>query len=139
MRIETYLFFEGRCEEAINYYKSALGAKVNALLRFRDAPNPDEHGPSRPQDDKVMHANVQIGDTMVLMSDGKSEGKPRFEGFAMVLNAASESEAERLFGALADGGKVQMPLSRTFFAQRFGMVIDRFGVLWMINMAAPAQ
>jgi PhnB protein len=138
MRVQSYLFFDGRCDEAIEFYKTAIGAEVTALMRFRDAPDPDEHGLARPDGDKVMHASLLVGDTTLLMSDGRCQGKPKFEGFSLVLNPVSESDAERLFAALAEGGRIQMPLARTFFALRFGMVADRFGVSWMVHLA-PAS
>jgi PhnB protein len=130
MQIQPYLFFDGRCEEAIEFYRRTLGAEVIMLMRFKDSPEPA----SRPQDagDKVMHARLQIGDATVLASDGHCRGRPSFEGFALSLTAPDEAAAERLFGALAEGGQVQMPLAKTFFSPSFGMVADRFGVSWMI-------
>ena len=134
MQVQPYLFFDGRCDEAIDFYKLALDAEVMSLMRFRDAPDPDEHGPDRPEGDKVMHASLRVGDTMLLMSDGSAQGAPKFEGFSLSLNLQSEADAERLFAALADGGRIQMPLARTFFAPRFGMLTDRFGISWMIHV-----
>ena len=134
MRVESYLNFDGRCEEAIEFYRRTLGAKVEMLMRFKDAPEP---GMSPPEaGDKVMHSALRIGDSMVLASDGRCLGKPNFQGFALSLTAANESEAGRLFNALADGGEVQMPLAKTFFSPSFGMVADRFGVSWMVYVAA---
>jgi len=133
MRVEPYLFFEGRCEEAIEFYKRALGAEVTALMRYKDSPEPPPPGKVPPgSDNKVMHANFRIGDATVMASDGLCSGKPSFQGFSLTLNAANEAEAERWFNALADGGQVQMPLTKTFFSPRFGMVADRFGVPWMV-------
>ena len=137
MRVEPYLFFEGRCEEAIEFYRRALGAEVTALMRFKDSPEPPPPGKVPPgSDNKVMHANFRIGDTTVMASDGMCSGKPSFQGISLSLDAASDAEAERLFAALADGGQVQMPLTKTFFASRFGMVADRFGVSWMVIATA---
>ena len=134
MQIQPYLSFDGRCEEAIEFYRRTLGAKVEMLMRFKDAPEP---GMSPPEaGDKVMHSALRIGDSMVLASDGRCLGKPNFQGFALSLTAANESEAGRLFNALADGGEVQMPLAKTFFSPSFGMVADRFGVSWMVYVAA---
>jgi PhnB protein len=131
--IEPYLFFDGRCEEAIEFYRKALGAEVDMLMRFKDSPEPPQPGMIPPgSENKVMHANLRIGGTSVMASDGRCGGKPHFDGFALSLGVASEAEADRLFTALADGGKVQMPLARTFFSPRFGRVADRFGVMWMI-------
>jgi PhnB protein len=134
MLIQPYLSFDGRCEEAIEFYRRTLGAKVEMLMRFKEAPEP---GMSPPEaGDKVMHAALRIGDSMVLASDGRCLGKPSFQGFALSLTAANEAEAARLFAALADGGQVQMPLAKTFFSPSFGMVADCFGVSWMVYVAA---
>ena len=136
MQVQPYLFFDGRCEEAVEFYRSALGAEVTMLMRFKDSPEPHEPGMVPPgAGDKVMHVSFRIGESMVLASDGRCEGRPSFQGFALSLAVPHESEAERLFAALADGGQVQMPLAKTFFASRFGMVADRFGVSWMIYVA----
>ena len=133
MNVEPYLFFEGRCEEAVEFYRRALGAEVTALMRYKDSPEPPPPGKVPPgSDNKVMHANFRIGDTAIMASDGLCSGKPNFQGFSLTINAASDTEAEQLFAALSDGGKVQMPMSKTFFSSRFGMVADRFGVPWMI-------
>ncbi len=133
MQVQAYLFFDGRCEEAIEFYKTALGAKVEMLMHFKDNPEPPQAGASPPAPaDKVMHASLRIGDTAVMASDGRCLGKPAFQGFALTITAQSEAEADRLFAALSEGGQVQMPLTKTFFSPRFGMVADRFGVGWMI-------
>lgn len=134
MQVQPYLQFEGRCEEAIAFYRRALGAEIEMLMRFKDAPDPNMTAPGTAE--KVMHASIRIGDSTVLASDGRCTGKPGFQGFALSLTAKSDAEAERLFGALADGGQVQMPMAKTFFASRFGMVADRFGVGWMVYVPA---
>jgi PhnB protein len=131
MQIQPYLFFDGRCDEAIEFYRGALGAEVTMLMRFKEGPPPVSPG----AEDKVMHANLRIGETTVLVSDGRCSGRPNFEGFALSLIVSSAAEAERLFTTLADGGQVQMPMTKTFFSPRFGMVADRFGVSWMIYVA----
>jgi len=128
--VQPYLFFEGRCDEAIEFYRQALGAEVTMLMRFKDSPDPAMAAPGA--GDKVMHAVLRIGDTAVFASDGRSQGSPRFEGFALSLTARDEAEADRLFAALAKGGQVHMLLTKTFFSPRFGMVADRFGVSWMV-------
>ena len=133
MQIQPYLSFDGRCEEAIEFYRRSLGAKVEMMMRFKEAPEPGMNPPDA--GDKIMHAALRIGDTMVLGSDGRCLGQPNFQGFALSLTAADDAEADRLFAALADGGQVQMPLSKTFFSSRFGMVADRFGVSWMVYVA----
>src|SRR5258707_5913504 len=137
MEIQPYLFFDGRCEEAIDFYRRALGAEVTMLLRFKDNP---EQGPgcmpAPGSENKVMHASIRIGETTVLVSDGRCAGKPSFQGFWLSLTVANDKEAERLFNALADNGQVQMPLGKTFFSSSFGMAADRFGVMWMVYVAA---
>lgn len=137
MKVQPYLFFDGRCEEAIEFYKRALGAEVLALMRFRESPDPPPPGMLAPgSEDKVMHASLRIGETEVMASDGRCTGKPAFQGVSLSLGVPGEAEADRLFAALAEGGQVQMPIGRTFFSTRFGMVADRFGVSWMI-VATP--
>ena len=133
MTVEPYLFFDGRCEEAITFYQSALGAEVVRLMRFKDAPQTGTAPPGSP--DKVMHAHLRIGGTTLLASDGRCGGNPRFEGFSLSIIAPDDAEADRLFTALSEGGTVQMAMTRTFFSSRFGMVADRFGVSWMIHVA----
>jgi PhnB protein len=136
MQIQPYLFFDGRCEEAVEFYRKVLGAEVMMLMRFKDSPEPPQPGMVRPGSwDKVMHTSFRIGETTVLASDGQCSGRPSFQGFSLSLTVHSDSEAERLFAALADGGQVQMPLTKTFFSSRFGMVADRFGVSWMVFVA----
>jgi PhnB protein len=130
MQVEPYLNFDGRCEEALEFYKKALGAKVDMLMRFKDAPDQSVITPGNA--DKIMHSRVQIGDAAVLMSDGRCTGKANFHGIALAISVASEAEAEKTFAALADGGQVQMPLGKTFFSPRFGMLSDKFGVGWMV-------
>lgn len=135
--VQPYLFFDGHCEEALEFYRQNLGAKVEQLMRFKDSPDPAVCTPGSL--DKVMHASFRIGNTSVMASDGRCTGKLNFEGFALSLTVPTEAEADRLFGALAKGGQVEMPLTKTFFSPRFGMVADRFGVTWMILVAPPAQ
>ena len=130
MMIQPYLFFDGRCEEAIDFYRGAIDAKVTHIMRFKDVPN--ACSPGQQNENKIMHAAVQIGGTTVLASDGECRGNPSFDGFGLSLNAPNDTEAERQFGALADGGAVITPLTKTFFASKFGMVKDRFGVTWMV-------
>ncbi len=137
MQVQAYLFFDGRCEEAVEFYKKALGAKVEILMRFKENPEPPQPGMVPPgSEDKIMHTCFRIGDTSVMASDGHCTGKPSFQGFSLSISAPNAAEADRLFAALADGGKVQMPLAKTFFSPRFGMVADRFGVSWMIIVAS---
>ena len=120
MQLQPYLFFEGRCEEAAQFYEKAVGAKIGRLIRFKDS-------------NKVMHMTMQIGDQTIMASDGQCQGKQTYQGFALSLTVKSEVEADRRFNALAEGGQVSQPLMKTFFSPRFGMVTDRFGVSWMIH------
>ena len=135
MQVQSYLFFNGRCEEAIEFYKKTLGAKVEMLMRFKESP---EKNPNcTPADDnKIMHAAFKIGDTMVMGSDGMAAGgKPEFKGFSLTVSAKDDAEAEKTFAALSDGGKVEMPLTKTFFSSKFGMLNDKFGIGWMVIVA----
>jgi PhnB protein len=132
MLVQSYLFFDGRCEEALEFYRRALGAETTMLMRFKDSPEPPPPGCAPSSDNKVMHSSFRIGDTTIMASDGRAMGKPNFDGFSLSLSVASEAEADRRFNALADGGEVIMPLGKTFFSPRFGMVSDRFGVKWMV-------
>jgi PhnB protein len=127
--VEPYLFFNGRCEEALNFYRDALNAEVTALMRFGDSP--EQCMPEMPKD-KVMHACLRIGETTVMASDGCSAEKANFQGFALSISAPDEQTATRFFNALSEGGQVQMPLGKTFYSPCFGMVTDRFGVMWMV-------
>jgi len=133
-RIHPYLFFNGRCEEALEFYRQALNAEVTLVMHYRDSPDPAaaHHAP-----DKVMHANFRVGETQIMASDGRGDAPPHFEGFALTLYVASEAEADGLFRGLADGGQVRMPLTKTFYSPKFGMVSDRFGILWMMVTVAP--
>ena len=136
MKVEPYLFFNGHCDEAVEFYKKALGAEVTMLMRFKDSPEPHPPGTVPPgAENNVMHTSFRIGDTTVMASDGCSTGQTSFQGITLSLAVANEAEAERKFTALADGGKVQMPLAKTFWSPRFGMVTDRFGVGWMVSVA----
>jgi PhnB protein len=130
MQIQPYLMFDGRCDEAVAFYRAALGAEVIMLMRFKDSPDPTMAAPGNA--DKVMHAALRIGETTVLASDGRCLGEPSFAGFALTLTTADENEARRRFAALGDGGEVRMPLAKTFFSPCFGMLADRFGVTWMV-------
>ena len=134
MRVEPYLLFNGRCEEAVEFYKKALGAEVAMLMRFKDSPEPHAPGMLPPgSENKVMHVSFRVGDTTVMASDGFCKGQTDFQGLSLSLTVSNEAEADRVFGALADGGQVQMPLNKTFWSPRFGMVTDRFGLGWMVT------
>ena len=129
MQVQPYLFFEGRCDEALEFYKEALGAKVNMLMRFKENPDTSCQGIDP---DKIMHASFRIGETTIMASDGRCSGQQSYQGFALSLTVASVEEAECLFKALSEGGKVQMAMTKTFFSPSFGMTADRFGVVWMV-------
>ncbi len=131
--VQPYLFFEGRCEEALEFYRRTLGAQVVALMRGKDSPDPEMCIPGA--EDKIIHAMVRIGDTTLLVSDGRCQGPPQFQGFALSITTPNEAENQRLFTALGDGGQVLMPLMKTFFSPSFGMLADRFGVSWMLYVA----
>jgi len=118
--------------KAIEFYKKTLGANVTMLMRFKDSPEPPPPGCGPTDPSKVMHAQFQIGETVVMASDGRATGNPKFEGFALSLSLPTPADVEKAFKALADGGKVEMPLEKTFFSARFGMVVDKFGVFWMV-------
>jgi PhnB protein len=133
MQLQPYLFFDGKCEEAIAFYREALGAEVLMQMPYKENPNPEMNPPGSA--DRVMHAAFKIGDTTVLASDGRCQGNPKFDGFALSLTVPDAAAADRAFAALAQGGQVQMPLGKTFFSPRFGMVGDRFGVSWMVYVA----
>jgi PhnB protein len=130
--IKPYLHFDGRCEEAVEFYRGALGAEIVILMRFKDSPEPPQPGCAPVDPNKVMHAEIRIGETVVLLSDGRCAGKTAFQGVSLCLIVAGEADAERAFNALAAGGEIQMPLTKTFFSPRFGIVADRFGVSWMV-------
>jgi PhnB protein len=139
MQVQPYLFFEGRAEEAIEFYRKTLGAEVLMLMRYKDSPEPQPKGANTPPGDKVMHSCLRIGDTEVMASDGFAQGKPNFQGFALSLNARDDAQARRWFEALADGGQVRQPLIKTFFSSSFGMVADRFGLMWMVIVPQPKK
>jgi PhnB protein len=139
MLVQPYLFFGGRCQEAIDFYRDVLGAEVQMLLRFKESPEapppgmiPDNWG------DKVMHACLKIGDTLVMASDGCGSDEATFKGFSLSLSVADEAEADRTFAALSERGQVTMPLGKTFFSPRFGMLVDRFGISWTVVAQAEA-
>ena len=134
MQIEPYLFLDGRCEEALEFYGKALSAKIEMVMRFKDSPDQTMIRPG--SENKIIHASFRVGDTQVLTSDGMCQEQAAFQGFALSLSVADQAEGERCFAALADGGEVRMPLAKTFFAPCFGMVADRFGVTWMVIAAS---
>lgn len=139
MKIEPYLFFDGRCEEAIEFYRKALDARVEFMMRYGESPEPTPPGMLPPGSErKIMHASLHIGGALVMMSDGMCGGDTAFKGFSLSLDCPDADLAREAFAALADGGQVTMPLAKTFWAPLFGMVTDRFGVGWMVGVSADA-
>ena len=140
MSIQPYLTFGGRCQEAVEFYRDALGAEVQMLVRFKEAP--DQPPPGMVPDnwgDKIMHVSLKIGDAVLMASDGCNSSEKNFQGFSLSLTAANEAEADRKFAALSNRGQVTMPLGKTFFSPRFGMLVDRFGISWMVIVPAEAN
>jgi len=135
--IEPYLFFNGRCEEAVQFYQNALGAEVQMMMRYQESPEPPPPGMTPPNwGDKIMHASLKIGQTVVMASDGCGDGT-KFEGFSLSISVNTEAEAKNAFTALSAGGQVKMPLTKTFWSPCFGMLEDKFGVGWMVNVMPP--
>jgi len=133
MHVQPYLNFDGRCDEALEFYKKAVGAKINMVMRWKDSPDKSMCTPQNA--DKVMHSQLQIGDTVIMASDGRGAGNPSFQGIGLSVSTSSEAEVDKIFNGLSEGGTVQMPLGKTFFSPRFGMVADKFGVGWMVLVA----
>ncbi len=138
MTIQPYLFFNGRCEEALDFYKKTLGANIDMVMRFSENPDACAAGMMPKDTSKIMHASFRIGDAMVMCSDGLQGDKPNFQGFSLSLTVANEAEADKAFNALAKEGQIQMPIGKTFFSPRFGCVADKFGVSWMVIVPGEA-
>lgn len=133
MNIQPYLYFEGRCEEAINFYKKVVGAEVPFMMRFKEMPDPQPGSITPGTENKIMHASLKIGDSTMMVSDGRCASAMAFQGFGLTLTVKSEAEAEKYFNALSsEGGKPFMPLTKTFFSPKFGMTHDKFGVMWLV-------
>ncbi|MGC1175570.1 VOC family protein [Polaromonas sp.] len=141
MKVEPYLLFNGRCEEALNFYRTALGAEITGLMRFKENPEPmagpNGCAPPPGTEEKILHASFRIGETTVMASDGMASGNAEFKGISLTITVPTDAEAERLFKALSAGGQVQMAIGKTFYATAFGMVVDRFGVSWMVINPLP--
>jgi PhnB protein len=138
--VQPYLFFNGNCEQAVDFYRKALGAEVEMSMRYKESPEPAPPGMLPPGfENKIMHTSFRVGQTTVMASDGCSTEKTIFSGFSLSLAVQTEADADRVFAALADGGKVKMPLAKTFWSPRFGMVEDRFGVGWMVSVFPAAH
>lgn len=133
--VQPYLFFNGSCEQAVEFYRKALGAQVDMMLRFKDSPEPMPPGRLPAGfENKIMHCSFRVGETTIMASDGCSEGKMTFDGFSLSITVPTVADADRVFAALAEGGKVEMPLGKTFWSPRFGMLEDRFGIGWMVGV-----
>jgi PhnB protein len=133
MLVQPYLFFEGRCEEALKFYAEKLGAQSQMMMRYKEGPQENNACTNRPEmAEKIMHASFRVGETELMASDGMCNGKPNFQGVSLSLTVDDVAQAEQFFNALAEGGQVQMALTPTFFAKRFGMVADKFGLSWMV-------
>jgi len=154
MKVQPYLYFEGRTEEALEFYEATLGANIDVMMRMKEAPpeaqapgqncrddgsNPDSNHSAKDNSEKILHASFRVGDTVVMASDGMCSDSADFKGFALTLTVADDAEAKQKFDLLAAGGHVQMPLSATFFATSFGMLQDRFGVLWVVIAERPME
>lgn len=135
MVVQPYLFFEGRCEEALDFYTKVLEAKVDMKMRYNESPEPPQPGMPSGYETKIMHAAFRIGDTTLMGSDGMCSGQSSFKGFSLSAYAKDEDDAKRLYNALSEGGQKQMPLTKTFFSPAFGMLTDKFGVPWMVLVA----
>jgi PhnB protein len=136
--IQPYLFFNGNCEQAVEFYKKTLGAVVKLSMRYKESPQPAAPGMVPPGfENKIMHVSFHIGDSLIMASDDCSGESSRFQGFGLALSVPTEADAERAFNALADGGKVKMPLTKTFWSPKFGMLTDKFGVGWMVSVPGP--
>lgn len=132
--VQPYLFFNGRCEEALEFYKNAIGAEVEMVMRFSESPEPMPEGMLPAGfENKVMHASFRVGESVLMASDG-CDPTPGFEGFSLSISVAEEADVDRMIEALAEGGEVTMPVGKTFWSPRFGMAKDRFGIGWMVGV-----
>ena len=136
MNVQAYVTFGGRCEEALEFYKKSVGAEVTALMRWKESPDAAMKPPPG-YEEKIMHANFRIGETQLMADDGLGDKAAEFKGMTLAIEAADDAEAKRVFTALGEGGNVSMPLMKTFWTSSFGMLTDKFGVPWMVNVTAP--
>ena len=136
MKVQAYVSFSGRCEEALEFYKKSIGAEVTGLMRWKESPDADMKGPPG-FEEKIMNAAFRIGETELMADDGMGQKQAEFKGMTLAIEVADDAQAERVFAALGEGGKVTMPLMKTFWSSSFGMLTDQFGVPWMVNVAAP--
>ena len=137
MKVQAYLSFSGRCEEALEFYKKSIGAEVTSLMRWKESPDAAMKGPPG-YEEKVMNAAFRIGETQLMADDGMGPKQAEFKGMSLVIEVADDAEAKRVFTALGEGGNVTMPLMKTFWTTSFGMLTDKFGVPWMVNVETAA-
>jgi PhnB protein len=136
MKVQAYISYRGRCEEALKFYKKSLGAEITGLMRWKESPDATMKAPPG-FDEKVMNASLRIGDTLLMADDSPGEAPSEYKGLTLAIEVADDAEAQRVFTALVEGGKVTMALTKTFWTSSFGMLTDQFGVPWMVNVAAP--
>ena len=136
MKVQAYLTFGGRCEEALEFYRMTIGAEVTGLMRWKESPDAEMKGPPG-YEEKIMNAAFRIGDTQLMADDGMGEKTPEFKGMTLVIEVADDAQAKRIYSALGEGGNVTMPLMKTFWTSSFGMLTDKFGVPWMVNVEVP--
>lgn len=134
MQVQPYLFFDGRCEEALNFYREKLGAEVVMMMRFKEMPASEGYAIAPGSEEKILHATFRVGDSLIMASDGMNGGQPKYEGFSLSISVPDDAEAERIFALISEGGQVQMPIGPTFWTSRFGMAADKFGLGWMVNV-----
>lgn len=134
MQVQSYLFFDGRCEEALDFYRETLGAEVVMMMRFKEMPASEGYRPAAGSEEKILHASFRVGESLLMASDGMNGGQPKYEGFSLSISVPDDAEAERIFALISEGGQVQMPMTPTFWTSRFGMATDKFGVGWMVNV-----
>lgn len=144
MHVQPYLFFAGRCQEALDFYEKAVGATTLFKMHFKDAPPPEQSGPDCESvpgwDEKIMHASFSIGSSTLMASDGMGKEAQAFKGFSLSISVKTNEEGERVLHALAEGGKISMPFQKTFWTSGFGMAQDKFGMGWMVSVEqAPPQ
>lgn len=136
MQLNTYLTFDGQCEAAFRFYEQCLGGRIETMMTHGESPMAEQAAPE--WRDKIMHVSLKVGEQVLMGSDSPPEYREKPQGFAVTINVDDPAQAERLFHALTEGGMVRMPLQQTFWALRFGMLVDRFGIPWMVNCEGKA-
>ena len=136
MKVQAYISYRGRCEEALEFYKRSIGAEVIGLMRWKESLDATMKAPPG-FEEKVMNASFRVGDTLMMADDSPGEAPAEYKGMTLAIEVADDVEAQRVFTALVEGGKVTMALAKTFWTSSFGMLTDKFGVPWMVNVATP--